>query len=59
MLSRYEDKTGFVECEFRVSVSKGQGKVSVTSVMSTVISCRRITGYQSLIKPARELVAKE
>jgi hypothetical protein len=46
MLSGYEDKTEFVECEFRVSVCCGQRKVPVTSDMGKVVERLYATGYQ-------------
>jgi hypothetical protein len=45
MLSGYEDKTEFVECEFRVSVVCGQRKVPVTSDTGTVVESIDATGY--------------
>jgi hypothetical protein len=45
MLSGYEDKTEFVECEFRVFVTCGQRKVPVTSDMSAVVENTDATGY--------------
>jgi hypothetical protein len=46
MLSGYEDKTEFVECEFRVAIFRSQRKVPVTSDMSTVVENFPAIGYQ-------------
>ena len=47
MTSGYEDKTGFVECEFRVSVGFRQRKVPDASDMSTARELLDLAGYQS------------
>lgn len=46
MASGYEDKTGFVECEFLVSIMLGRGKVPVTLAMDTIVIARSAMGYR-------------
>lgn len=64
MLSRYEDKTEFVECEFQVPITAGQRNVYEpkiklilvsTFVVNTIAFPIGAIGYQSFTRQSRDL----